>query len=123
VITFRDGVTVETKGVPYCSRSPLSPEEEAASVTGSVVKSKRVGRLAMVTRDMYHGDVDVKATTPDSAGNIPWLEVVRSDYIESIGRDSYPLLAAWVKANRGEFNRHSKLTLDRFDCRAYFNPK
>jgi hypothetical protein len=68
LFTFRDGVTVETTGAPYCATAPYSPQEEQASVTGKVVAVKRIGGVAVAPRDMLpnpRGNGDVSATKPD----------------------------------------------------------
>jgi hypothetical protein len=126
LITFRDGVTVETENVPYCATKPLSEQEEQASVIGKVARTKRIGRIAMVNREMYQkagGKVDVSAMKPNALGKIAWLDVVRDGYLEAIGQDTYPLLGAWVKFSKAQFGRYRNLSLDDFNCKAYFDTK
>lgn len=125
LMTFRDGVTVETVGAPYCAKTPFSAAEEQASITGKVSKVKQFGRVAMATREMYGkagGKVDVSATKPNASGKNPWLDVVRDDYIEAIGQNAYPLLAAWVRSTNTQFGRYGKLDLHHFNCCVYFDP-
>lgn len=128
LIPFRDGVTVRIAGdaAPYCSTQPYSPQQELASITGKVGAVKKIGRVAMVTREMYRqagGKVDVSATAPDASGKNPWLDVVREGYVDAVGQDAYPLLAAWVKYNRARFDRYKSLDLERFNCGAYYGTK
>ena len=123
LIPFRHGVTVKSAGTPYCSIQPLSPDAEAASISGRVEEAKRFGRIAMATREMYRaagGTVDVAARTPDSNGVIPWLDVVREAYLNARGTDRYTLLNAWVRSEGGSFaSKGPRLPIDQFKCPTY----
>ena len=126
LITFRDGITVETLNAPYCSIKPYSEQEERASLFGKVSKVKKIGRIAMATRAMHCAagcEVDVSATTTDASGRNAWLDAVRDSYVQAIGQDSYPLLAAWVASNKSRFDGYQGLDLTRFNCASYFNTK
>lgn len=55
-------------------------------------------------------------------GNIPYLETVRTAYLDALGNENYSFLSAWTTANEkaGFFERFKNLPLGKVKCNCFY---
>lgn len=129
LFAFRDGVTVKLRSFKppngaTCVKQQLTETQLAAVLSEAALKSKLYARVANASPDI----VVSSGVTPDKVvltpveGKIPYLETVRSEYLNALGSDNYAFLSAWAIRNEqaGFFKRFKNMPLGKLKCGCFY---
>ena len=127
LIAFHDGVTVRLKSFKpnssTCVKQQLTPDQLEKVLAEPPVKSAFLARIANAHRDLIlaSGVPHEKLGRLPVNGEIPYLETVRSAYLDAFGRDDYSFLSLWAIANEksGFFERFKNFPLGAVKCKCF----
>ena len=128
LIAFRDGVTVRLKSFKppsgrTCVKQQLTDDQLAKVLSEPPAKSAFFARVANAHWDIISasGVPQDKLGRSPVNGKIPYLETVRSAYLDAFGSENYSFLSVWAKANEktGFFERFKNMPLGRVKCNCF----
>lgn len=129
LIAFRDGVTVVMKSFHppsgrTCVKQQLTPNQLANVLAESPLRSAFYARVANAHRDLLleSGVPQDKLGRSPVNGKIPYLETVRTTYLNAFGKDNYAFLSTWATANEkaGFFERFKNLPLGQINVGCFY---
>ena len=129
LIAFRDGVTVRLKSFKppngaTCVKQQLTTNQLAAVLSEPALKSAFYARVANTHLELLlaSGVPPEKLGRLPVEGKTPYLETVRTAYLDALGSDNYSFLSTWAisNANKGFFERFTNLPLGRLKCGCFY---
>lgn len=129
LFAFRDGVTVRLKSFSppngaTCVKQQLTANQLAAVLSEPAMKSAFYARVANTHRDLLlaSGVPQEKLGRLPVDGKIPYLETVRTAYLDALGSDNYSFLSTWAISNEhaGFLERFKNLPLGKLKCGCFY---
>jgi hypothetical protein len=129
LIAFRDGVTVVLKSFKppsgrTCVKQQLTANRLAEVLAESPLRSAFYARVANTHRDllMESGVPQDKLGRSPVNGKIPYLETVRTTYLDAFGKDDYAFLSTWAIENEkaGFFERFKNMPLGQINVGCFY---
>ena len=129
LIAFRDGVTVKLKSFKppngrTCVKQQLTANQLANVLAEAPMKSANYARIANAHWNLISasGVPQDKLGRSPINGKIPYLETVRTAYLDAFGNDNYSFLSLWATANEktGFFERFKNLPLGKVKCECFY---
>jgi hypothetical protein len=132
LIAFQHGVTVRMKSLKppngtTCVKQQLSTSQLASVLTESPLKAANFARVANLHRTLIQasGVAQAKLIQTPIDGSIPYLDTVRTAYLNAFGNDDYSFLSLWARANEANhfFNRFKHVPLGAVRCNCFYAEK
>jgi len=129
LIAFRDGVTVVLKSFKppngrTCVKQQLTPNQLANVLAEFPLRSASYARIANAHHDVIEesGVPQDKLRRSPVNGKIPYLETVRTNYLDAFGNDNYPFLSTWATRNEKEgfFERFKNFPLGQINVGCFY---
>jgi hypothetical protein len=129
LIAFQHGVTVRIKSFKppngsTCVKQQLTTSQLAAVLAESPLRAMNYARVSNAHRTVIlaSGVPEAQLIQAPIDGKIPYLETVRTAYLNGFGNDNYSLLSVWARANEanGFFERFKNLPLATVKCNCFY---
>ena len=129
LIAFQHGVTVRMKSFKppngrTCVKYQLTTNQLASVLAESPLRAANYARVANAHRTLIlnSGVAEAELIQSPIEGKIPYLETVRTAYLNGFGNDDYSFLSVWARANEanGFFERFRNLPLARVKCNCFY---
>ena len=129
LFAFHDGVTVRIKSFKppngrTCVKHQLTTSQLASVLAEPPLRAANYARVANAHRTLIlnSGVPEAELIQSPIDGKIPYLETVRTAYLNGFGNDNYSFLSAWARANEanGFFERFKNLPLAKVKCNCFY---
>jgi hypothetical protein len=129
LIAFQHGVTVKIKSFKppngrTCVKQQLTTTQLASVLAEPPLRAANYARVSNAHRSVIlaSGVPEAKLVQAPSDGKIPYLETVRTAYLDAFGNDDYSLLSVWARANEANnfFERFKNLPLGKVRCKCFY---
>ncbi|HEX6650823.1 MAG TPA: hypothetical protein VF075_14830 [Pyrinomonadaceae bacterium] len=130
LIAFQHGVTVRIKSFKpnangsTCVKQQLNATQLAAVLAEPPLRAASLARVSNAHRTVIlaSGVPEPQLIQSPIDGKIPYLETVRTAYLNAFGNDDYSFLSVWARANEadGFFKRFKNMPLGRVNCNCFY---